>query len=438
MKVKTYRAETLQEAFAKAQAELGEDAVLLHQREVPTPSSRGRPQRSLVEITVAADVAPASSRQAITPIPADAAENVRPYFASSATKPTPPPRPKPTAAPAPSTSQPVGNPLDALKGDYESLRREVAYIRRLLQRQHNLQDNLPDVLVAWREALFDCQLPSDLVEDLIADIHEVLTPQALARPEMVSAAVVQRLVTQLPAVQGPLQPGKPGDPLIFVLVGPTGVGKTTTIAKLAAQYSIHKRVPIALITADTFRIGAVGQLRTYSDLIRAPLEVAYTPEDLTAQVAKHQDKALILVDTPGRSPTDTEQLEVLRSFVSVLEQPHVELALAAGTPLPDALRIVDRFAVAPLSSIVLTKVDETTIFGPACALLAARQLPLSYVTTGQRVPEDIQVGNNQELVGWLVQRARRQLADKNVAKGGPYLAAALQQPAQSGRLYTNV
>ncbi|MEZ4836930.1 MAG: hypothetical protein R2873_33875 [Caldilineaceae bacterium] len=275
--------------------------------------------------------------------------------------------------------------------------------------QHNAPQVATEAIERWRTALRDAMLPGQLVDEVLYGLDEILTPAALQRSDMVSATLAQRLSATMPSPMGALRPGRPGNPLVFVLVGPTGVGKTTTLAKLAARYSIHHRLPVALITADTFRIGAVGQLRTYSDLMRAPLEIAYTPQELADHVARHQDKAVIFVDTPGRSPTDTEQLEILRSFVSVLPNPHLQIAIAAGTLLGDARRIVERFSVTKPSGLLFTKLDETTVMGPACALLAQTQLPLSYVTTGQRVPEDIELANVDRLIERTLQGARRQL-----------------------------
>ena len=399
MKVKQYRAVTLQEAFAQAQAELGEDAVLLHQKEVSQPTRLGRRASTLVEITVGVDE------------PEPRVEEARPLFTPQPARPlssriTDQPATRPTPFFAHTASSPAQK-----QDEFASLRRELAHIRSLLQRRSRGENDQPEALAAWSDALHTCALPAAWIDRLLDGLDEMLTPAALGRADMVSAALMRRMVAELETPTGALQPGRPGQPLVFLLVGPTGVGKTTTIAKLAAHYALQKRLPIALITADTFRIGAVNQLRTYSELLQAPLDVAYTPPELAQLVHKHRDKALIFVDTPGRSPTDREQLTVLESFVAAVDNPHLLIALAAGTLLVDARRIVDRFSIIPPQGVVLTKIDETSHFGPAYTLLAERHLPLSYFTTGQRVPEDIEVATNERLLDRLLRLARNSLPE---------------------------
>lgn len=448
MHVKKYRAATTKEAFALARAELGDEAVLLHQRTLQDDARPGG--AGPVEITVAVDVEETDSPAA----------DVRPFFPASYASPQPPRpgsgrvlaasasarplEPGPVQAQKRPAPLPFTRPQSASSGapdlavgtqgaasGYEALWREIHSIRTLLQNEANAA--LPEPLKLWRAALIDAMLPAAMVDTLLLGLETVLTPPALMQPDLVAATLARRLSAELPPVRGAVQAGRPGRPLIFVLVGPTGVGKTTTLAKLAARYSVQHRLPVALITADTFRIGAVGQLRTYSDLIRAPLEVAYTPQELAGHVARHQDKAVIFVDTPGRSPMDTDQLEVLRAFVGALPNPHLQIALAAGTLLPDARRIVERFSVAPPAALLLTKLDETGLCGPACALLAELNVPLSYFTVGQRVPEDIEVARNETLIERLLQSVRQQVeADRSataVATAAMQAAVERLQPA---------
>jgi len=408
MKVKQYRASTLQEAFALAQAELGEDAMLLHQKEIVQPGVLGRRGQTQVEIAVGVDT------------PALPASDPRPptgMSAASAYAPRPQPRTIPVQSPA--------NPVAAKKQDeFENLRREMAQIRAMLQQYRRGGQNLPEALSGWSDALHECALPTAWIDRILGGLDEMLPTAALSRADMVGAALGKRMAAEMVPPTGALQPGKPGKPHVFVLVGPTGVGKTTTIAKLAAHFAMQKRLPIAIITTDTFRIGAVGQLRTYSELMRAPLDVAYTPDDMSQLVARHQDKALILVDTPGRSPADKEQLAILESFVATVENLHLYVALAASTPLVDARRIIDRFSIRPPQGVVLTKIDETSYFGPAWALLAESRLPLAYFTTGQRVPEDIEVATNEELLARLLLLARHFLPEAGTQTQLPFHAAA--------------
>lgn len=419
MQIRKFRAASLATAFAAAQREMGEEAVLLHQRSLSAHESGTG--HAVVEITVAVDGQPG-----------EASEPVRPFFQESSrpgpartTRPEPrTPRPfEPSGTfESSGTFEPVGQ-----RDEIDTLREELGSIRRLLQRQERGEAPVPEGLNSWQSALCDSGLSAEYVAELLGDVAEVLTPAALQRSDLVAAALVQRLHQELPAPHGPLQPGRPGNPLVFALVGPTGVGKTTTLAKLATHFSLQRRVPIAFITADTFRIGAVGQLRTYSDLIQAPLEIAYTPADLAAQVEAHRDKAMIFIDTPGRSPTDGEQLEALRSFLGVLKDPYLQIALAAGTHLSDARRIIERFSILPPSGLVITKMDETQIYGPTYRLLSEGRLPVSYFTTGQRVPEDIRPADNSFLVNALIEEAGAQLS----GVPAPF-APALSKPAGFG------
>lgn len=425
MTVKKYRGATSKEAFALARAELGEDVVLLHQRTVD-----GDPRLGIqphIEITAAVDI-----EEGAIPV---RAEGARPVSRSPYPTPTIAPPPVLSSAAKPTTNQPRSPRPSTPEStpDYDTLWREVRYIRSILQQQGGSASPHTQLLNLWRSALRESMLPETVIDNLLFGLDEILTPSALQQSEIVAATLSQRLIGEIPPASGAIRAGAPGQPLIFALVGPTGVGKTTTLAKLAARYSVQYRLPVALITADTFRIGAVGQLRTYSDLMRAPLEVAYTPQELAGHVDRHRDKAIIFIDTPGRSPTDTEQLEVLRSFMAVLPNPHLQIAVAAGTLLADAQRIVERFSVVRPSGILLTKLDETTLLGPACALLAASGLPISYVTTGQRVPEDIEIAAVEKLVDRLFHMASQKIgreraplpliADPALALAGRFQAA---------------
>lgn len=195
---------------------------------------------------------------------------------------------------------------------------------------------------------------------------------------------------------GPIRLKKNGTKIV-ALVGPTGVGKTTTIAKLAALYTIGRKAKIALVTIDTFRVGAVEQLKTYSRIMGVPLEVASTPKELEKALAAHTDKDLILIDTVGRSPKDKETIEGLRSMLDSSFAIETHLCVAATTRERELRGIVESFGALPLSRLLFTKLDESSSFGSIVNLQIENKLPLSYFTRGQRVPEDIEPASGKKV-----------------------------------------
>ncbi len=181
------------------------------------------------------------------------------------------------------------------------------------------------------------------------------------------------------------------------LVGPTGVGKTTTIAKLAAQYSLVQKKKVGLLTLDTYRIGAVEQLSTYARLLDIPLEVALSPEDVDSLVARHRDKDLILIDTVGRSQRSREQLSELAKFLEAANPTEVHLTVSASASPAAQREAVDGFGSMSAAHLILTKLDECPQPGCIVGLSSTTLLPFSYVTCGQDVPDDISVADSKQL-----------------------------------------
>jgi flagellar biosynthesis protein FlhF len=195
---------------------------------------------------------------------------------------------------------------------------------------------------------------------------------------------------------GPIRMKKNGTRIV-ALVGPTGVGKTTTIAKLAAHYTVGRKAKIALVTIDTFRVGAVEQLKTYSRIMGVPLEVASTPKELEKALAAHTDKDLVLIDTVGRSPKDTETIEGLRAMLDSSFTIETHLCVAATTRERELRGIVESFGALPINRLLFTKLDESSSFGSIVNLQIENKLPLSYFTRGQRVPEDIEPASGKKV-----------------------------------------
>lgn len=195
---------------------------------------------------------------------------------------------------------------------------------------------------------------------------------------------------------------KNNSPRIIALVGPTGVGKTTTTAKLAAMYALNRGNKVALITMDIFRVGAVEQLKTYSRIMGIPLEVASSPKELEKAVEKHSGCELIFIDTAGRSHKDKEKLDEMKSFLEHDIPIEVYLCLSATTKDRELEEIFRRFSIFQISRVVFTKIDESESFGNMVNLLMKDNLPVAYFTTGQRVPEDIEVATSEKLAEMIL------------------------------------
>ncbi len=195
---------------------------------------------------------------------------------------------------------------------------------------------------------------------------------------------------------------------IVALLGTTGVGKTTTLAKIAAKFVLEQRTNVALITADTYRISAVEQLKTYSDILELPLEIVYNPAELAASIERHRDKELILIDTAGRSQHNDYQMRELEEFLRINPRIEKHLVISSTTKFTDARQIMNKFSQVEPDRIIFTKTDETGSLGMIINLLRDNVYSLSYITTGQSVPDDIERAGADILANFLLKKVDEQ------------------------------
>lgn len=218
-------------------------------------------------------------------------------------------------------------------------------------------------------------------------LRQSLTELELSDPENVTQTIIST-IQDLIEVSPPVFASGQSQQRI-ALVGPTGVGKTTTLAKIAASYLSRHSNSIALITIDTYRIAAVEQLKVYGEIMHLPVDVVITPEQLEQAIARHSDKELILIDTAGRSPRDSYCIDELSSFLAPELHIDKHLVLSAGTRENELLDTIERFSTLEITNTIFTKIDECSNLGILLNTQIQNSSPLSYVTNGQRVPEDL-------------------------------------------------
>lgn len=245
--------------------------------------------------------------------------------------------------------------------------------------------------------MLDNEMDEKYVNSILEDASK--TKKADLPFDYLLANIYQKMVLKFGKSDG-ITPSEDG-PKIVWFIGPTGVGKTTTIAKLAGKYCVEDKKKVALLTADTYRIAAAEQLRTYANILETPFRVIYTPEELQTAVDDYWDCDYIFIDTAGRSHQNADQLEKMKEMVAGLKRPEnyqVFLVLSATTKYRDLQRIADCYGKIAKFELIFTKLDETEAVGNLLNMKLYTDAPIAYVTCGQNVPDDMEMFNPQKTV----------------------------------------
>jgi flagellar biosynthesis protein FlhF len=238
-------------------------------------------------------------------------------------------------------------------------------------------------------------LEEALALEFVFALKRETMPGEISDPALCRARLVKMVEDEFEAADSIA--ATPGQRRVVALIGPTGVGKTTTIAKLAANLKLRDGVRMGLVTVDTYRIAAVEQLRTYAEIIDLPMKVVTTSMEMRRALDEFSDMDLVLIDTAGRSPRDELQIGELKSLLAdaKVDEVHLVLSLTAGLEFLTAT--VEHFSSVGTSSLVLTKLDEAQELGVMLNLARRVGLPVSYLTTGQDVPDDIEPAETQRM-----------------------------------------
>jgi flagellar biosynthesis protein FlhF len=292
-----------------------------------------------------------------------------------------------------STENPRELPSDAkefaeiyhLKSEVADIKSSLSEIAHEIKYKHS--PSLPEHLKRVYATLIDNDVNENVAAELTQAVYKTLPLTELEKKETIDRHVVETIAG---LVKTGLQvKPKSKRPKIIALVGPTGVGKTTTIAKLAAIQKLVNHVSVGLITADTYRIGAIEQLRTFATIADIPMEVVYRPADMPQALKKFAKKDIVFVDTVGRNQRSKKDLAELKKFVEAAKPDEIHLVLSASASSKTLADVAERFKSLQPNNLIFSKIDEAVTFGPLFNIVQKQKLNVSYLTTGQAVPDDI-------------------------------------------------
>ncbi len=353
MKIKKYRVDSMKEGLAQIKRELGPEAMIIESRKCRRKGFRGFFLPKIIEITAAIDSFDLQSD----------------YRRDS-----------------------LKEKENKVEADLDQLKNMVA---KILVSQEERQLSGDVFFNTWFKFLTANDIDDNLARKMLLDIQNKAAGKEISSEVAVTLIAGKMKEMLLTARISP-------HTKYITFVGPTGVGKTTTLAKLAAYYTFEEEKDVAIITVDTYRIGAVEQLKTYAGITGIPIEVVLTKDEMKKTIKKFHKKEIVLVDTAGRSLKNTMQISETASYLNQLPSGVVFLVISATTKSQDLKPIAQGFKRLNYSHLIFTKLDETETCGGLLNVCHFTSKPIAYITAGQRVPEDIEIADAGKLVGKIL------------------------------------
>lgn len=399
MKVSTFRAATMSQALAKVKRGIGVNAVIVHTRTLKQGGVLGIGQQTVVEIIARPPQEEhfgANRRQA-------GSNRLRRMY--TPTLPAVTEREQQTCDPMFSTETKQKSPPN-IETINEEIKSEIGTIKSLVENLFKQQrarhsESMPEPLFEMYLNLIEQEVADEIAREMLDHVQKNLTGDQLNCAHLIDQKLIE-IMEGLISTAGPIASNITKKPRTVALIGPTGVGKTTTIAKLAANFKLKQHKNVGLITIDTYRIGAVDQLQMYAQIIDVPLKVVLTPAQLKEEILLMQDLDIIFIDTAGRCQNDELKIKELQTFLEAANPDEIHLVLSTTGHQTHMISAAERFKKLGVDRIIFTKLDEAISFGVVFSVLQKVDASLSYITTGQDVPEDIEVGCGRKLAATLL------------------------------------
>lgn len=367
MKMKKYTADTMVQAMEKIRQDFGEDSVILSSTIVQSKGFLGLFKKKSVEVVAGYDE-PISAKKKSVPLFDEQVQQ--------------------------------DNGQDAM---IHELKKEMKEMKHLLKAHHAPLEfhQYPEEMQALLTRLRTQELNNETIQKIASEIFARMKTEKVDFTEdeqkKIARVILKEELADLPF--GGVQFTKK----YVNVLGPTGVGKTTTIAKIAARSLIENKRKAGFVTTDTYRIAAIEQLRTYANLLQAPVEVAYNDTDFKVALKNLSAKDIVFIDTAGRNYKEKKFVDDLKKLIDFKLEMESYLVLSATTKESDMRSIIDQFLEFPIKQFIFTKLDETETFGPIFNLLKDYNLGIAYVTDGQEVPEDLEEATVEKLLTLLLE-----------------------------------
>ncbi len=371
MQIRRYVGNDLPQVLAQVNRELGPNAVILNTRKTHQGGFFGILGRQAVEVTVAVDYDFRLSQDSA-----------------------------PSRQPAP--QRPIYSPpaRRSQRGDQSTAARRELNEMRIKPRgtaaaSVEPQQNFPEELERVHRLLVKNQVEVDISRQMLRVFDEQLA--LLGEDWKRAQPRFEQYVTGMIRTRQGIQLREGRKPLVAMFIGPTGVGKTTTLAKIASAFTLREHRRVGIITADTYRLGATDQMCRYGEILGIPVKIVETPQEMEQAVLSFSGYDLLLVDTAGRSPQNKEQILQMKQIVEAARPDEIHLVVSMTTKYVDVISILSRFGLVPINRVTLTKLDETRTFGLLLNISMKFGMDIAYITTGQQVPDDLEAAEPSRL-----------------------------------------